>query len=52
MAIDLTGIDSVNEFYTEHYLAAVLEADLKDRFRAWSEAARMRSPGLTWQAHR
>jgi len=47
MALDLTGIDSVNEFYTEHYLAAVLEADLKDRFKAWSDAERdegVRSP--------
>jgi len=38
MAIDLTGISNVNEFYTDHYLAAILENDLKDLFKAWATA--------------
>ena len=38
MAIDLTGISNVNEFYTDHYLASILENDLKDLFRQWSTA--------------
>jgi hypothetical protein len=38
MAIDLTGINNVNEFYTDHYLASILEQDLKDCFKQWSEA--------------
>ena len=33
MAIDLTGITNENEFYTHHYLAAILEGDLKPLFR-------------------
>ena len=27
MALDLTGISNENEFYTHHYLAAILESD-------------------------
>ncbi len=37
MAIDLTGINNENEFYTHHYLSAILEGDLKDLFSNWSE---------------
>ncbi|RLB27979.1 MAG: hypothetical protein DRG87_10330, partial [Deltaproteobacteria bacterium] len=35
MAIDLTGITNNNEFYTQHYLSAILENDLKDLFQKW-----------------
>lgn len=35
MAIDITGITNENEFYTHHYLAAILENDLKDVFSEW-----------------
>jgi hypothetical protein len=28
MPIDLTGITNENEFYTHHYLAAILEGDV------------------------
>lgn len=37
MAIDLTGISNENEFYTHHYLSAILENDLKDVFQTWAE---------------
>lgn len=37
MGIDLTGISNENEFYTHHYLAAVLEGDLKDVFARWKK---------------
>ena len=37
MALDLTGIQNV-EFYSGHYLDAVLEGDLKAVFARWSEA--------------
>ena len=37
MAIDLTGIINENEFYTHHYLSAILENDLKDVFGKWEE---------------
>ena len=35
MAIDITGIKNENEFYTHHYLSAILENDLKDVFGEW-----------------
>lgn len=35
MPIDLTGIANENEFYTHHYLSAILENDLKEVFEKW-----------------
>ncbi|MBN1998603.1 N-6 DNA methylase [candidate division KSB1 bacterium] len=35
MALDLTGISNENEFYTHHYLSAILEGDLKELFSRW-----------------
>jgi hypothetical protein len=46
MAIDLTGITNENEFYTHHYLAAILEGDLKPLFEAWSQQERPPWEGL------
>jgi hypothetical protein len=40
MPIDLTGITNENEFYTHHYLAAILEGDLKPLFEAWAQQER------------
>jgi hypothetical protein len=37
MPIDLTGINNENEFYTHHYLAAILEGDLRPVFETWSQ---------------
>ena len=47
MALDLTGINNENEFYTHHYLSAILENDLKDLFASWrkrEEDENIRSP--------
>ena len=38
MALDLTGISNVNEFYSHHYLDALLEKDLKDVLGRWETA--------------
>lgn len=35
--MDLTGITNENEFYTHHYIAAILEGDLKDLFKTWND---------------
>ena len=45
MALDLCGIRNL-EFYSGHYLEAVLEGDLKSVFARWaaSEAATGRRP--------
>ncbi|MFJ7364039.1 Eco57I restriction-modification methylase domain-containing protein [Peribacillus frigoritolerans] len=37
MAIDLTGISNVNEFYSHHYLDSLLDGDLKGLFKKWNE---------------
>lgn len=38
MAIDYTGIGNHNEFYTNHYLAEILEGDLKGLREKWITA--------------
>jgi hypothetical protein len=38
--IDLIGITNENEFYTHHYLSVILENDLKDLYREWSDKDR------------
>jgi hypothetical protein len=38
VALDLTGISNVNEFYSHHYLDALLESDLKGVLSRWDEA--------------
>ena len=40
MALDLTGIQNENEFYTSYYLREVLGTDLKDAFADWAEQSR------------
>ena len=37
MALDTTGISNENEFYSDHYLRAILENDLKEVFSRWKE---------------
>jgi hypothetical protein len=38
MAIDLTGIKSENDFYSQHYLYAILDGDLKGLLKKWEPA--------------
>src|ERR1035441_1686791 len=35
----LAGIANENEFYTEHYVHAILEGDLRDLFSRWATLA-------------
>lgn len=37
MAIDLTGIFNENEYYTHHYLSAILEEDIKGVLSQWKK---------------
>jgi len=39
MAINLTGINNRNEYYSQHYLLALLEGDLKDLIARWDQVA-------------
>jgi len=34
--MDLTGITNENEYYSHHYISAILEGDLKDLFKTWT----------------
>jgi hypothetical protein len=36
MPLDLTGIQNVGEFYSHHYLDALLEQDLNGLFAYWN----------------
>ena len=38
MASDLTGIGNHHEFYTDHYLAEILEGDLRGLQEKWKTA--------------
>jgi N-6 DNA Methylase len=37
MAIDLTGIQNENEFYSDHYLTTVFEGDIKGTIGRWNQ---------------
>jgi len=34
--MDLTGITNENEYYSHHYISAILEGDLKNLFQTWT----------------
>lgn len=38
MAFEFAGIENIGEFYSGHYLSAVLEGDLKSTFEKWRQA--------------
>ncbi|WP_195572807.1 Eco57I restriction-modification methylase domain-containing protein [Clostridium paraputrificum] len=48
MAIDLTGIISINEYYTHHYLNTILEEDIKDIIKQLKEAAEANEDKTPW----
>jgi len=58
MAIDLTGIINRNEYYTNHYLAAIFEENVKETTESWKTAgertpwARLREAKRSWYAAR
>lgn len=43
MALDLTGITNQHEFYTDHYLHAIVEGDLRETFARW-DASELPAP--------
>lgn len=42
MAIDLTGISNINEYYTNHYLNSVFEENASDTISKWRNEAKER----------
>lgn len=49
MALDLAGLANVNEYYSQHYLLALFEGDLRDVAARWEQTA-AEHPGS--EAHR
>ncbi len=57
MALEFKGILSENDFYTTHYMSALLEDDIKSVFERWSEldespATRLAKLRAGWQTMR
>jgi hypothetical protein len=52
MPIDLAGISNENEFYTEHYLAAILDGDLRDTLSQWRREAQEEGTQAPFEALR
>ena len=50
MALDLTGIDNVGEFYSHHYLETLLEGDLKTTLKRWTTAENEGGPRTPMKA--
>ena len=48
MGIDLTGILSMNEYYTQHYLDTILEDDIKDIIKELTETYENNNAELPW----
>lgn len=40
MSMDLTGINNINEYYTNHYLASIFEENAADTLSAWRASAK------------
>lgn len=48
MSMDLTGINNINEYYTNHYLATVFAENIKDIISAWREQSRETGEAAPW----
>ncbi len=45
----MIGIDNVNEFYTHHYLAAILDGDVRPHLERWRQEARDSGKSPPWR---
>ena len=45
----MIGIDNVNEFYTHHYLAAIVGSDIRPHLERWRQEARERDASPPWR---
>jgi hypothetical protein len=45
----MIGIENVNEFYTNHYLAAIISSDIRPHLAQWREQARDGGARPPWQ---
>ncbi len=45
----MIGIENVNEFYTHHYLAAILDGDIRPHLERWRQEAREGGASPPWR---
>ena len=45
----MIGIENVNEFYTNHYLAAIIGGDIRPHLDQWREQAKERDESTPWR---
>ncbi len=45
----MIGIENVNEFYTHHYLAAILGSDIRPHLERWRQEARQHGVSPPWR---
>ncbi|HHV96803.1 MAG TPA: class I SAM-dependent DNA methyltransferase [Clostridiaceae bacterium] len=48
MAIDLTGIKNVNEYYTNHYLNSIFEENAEETISTWRQKAKEEESRTPW----
>lgn len=46
--MDLTGIQNVNEYYTDHYFISIFEENVKDTLARWREEAKENAKPTPW----
>lgn len=47
MAIDFTGINNINEYYTNYYLEVKFEDNMKETIEKWNEEAKEKKKKLS-----
>lgn len=50
MAIDFTGINNKNEYYTNHYLDTIFEENIKDIVKKWTDKAKEEEMSTPWSS--
>lgn len=48
MALDLTGIKNINEYYTNHYLSSIFEENINDTISVWRKRSREEETRAPW----
>ncbi|HOX64214.1 MAG TPA: hypothetical protein PLB79_00245, partial [Thermotogota bacterium] len=49
MAIDLSGIHNVNEYYTAHYLSTIFEENIREALSMWKAQAQESEEKEPWR---
>ncbi len=52
MAIDFTGINNINEYYTNYYLEVKFEENMKETIEKWGEISKEKDEKTKWKQMR